>query len=115
MPVFSRTSARSAIPSPARAASHGRSVLRRVTARTVLPVAAAGGLAALSIAAPAASVVVPAASAATQVASAKVVPDVSGPVFKSRQFPAPQTIATVPGRPRDQLLHAGAVPGRATT
>jgi subtilase family serine protease len=93
MPVFSRTSARSAIPSPARAASHGRSALRRVTARTVLPVAAAGGLAALSIAVPAASVAVPAASAATQLTSARVVPDVSGPIFKSRQLPAPLTIA----------------------
>ena len=96
MPIFSRTSARSATPSTARAASHDRSALRRVTARIVLPVAAAGGLAALSIAVPAASVAVPAASAVTtvtQVASVHPIPDVGGPIFRSGQFPAPQTIA----------------------
>jgi subtilase family serine protease len=66
----------------------------RVTARTVIPVAAAGGLAALSIALPAASAAAPAVTAATHVASVRAVPDLGGPVLKSKQFPAPQTIAT---------------------
>jgi subtilase family serine protease len=93
MPVFSRASARSAVSSPGRAASRGRSALMRVTARIVLPVTAIGGLAALSIAVPAASVAVPAASAATHTASVSPIPDVGAPIFKSGQFPAPQTIA----------------------
>jgi subtilase family serine protease len=66
----------------------------RLTARTVIPVAAAGGLAALSIAAPAATETAPAVTAATHVASVRPVPDVGGPVLKSKQFPAPQTIET---------------------
>ena len=65
----------------------------RVTTRAVLPVAAVGGLAAFSIAAPAATVAVSAASAATHVASVRPVPDVGGPVLNTKQFPAPQTIA----------------------
>jgi subtilase family serine protease len=93
MPVFSRASARSAVSPPGRAASRGRSALMRVTARIVLPVTAIGGLAALSIAVPAASVAVPAASAATHTASVSPIPDVGAPIFKSAQFPAPQTIA----------------------
>jgi subtilase family serine protease len=64
-----------------------------VTARIVLPVTAIGGLAALSIAVPAASVAVPAASAATHAASVTPIPDVGGPIFKSEQFPAPVSIA----------------------
>jgi subtilase family serine protease len=93
MPVFSRASARSAVSSPGRAVSRGRSALMRVTARIVLPVTAIGGLAALSIAVPAASVAVPAASAATHAASVTPIPDVGGPIFKSEQFPAPVSIA----------------------
>ena len=77
--VFSRRSARSAA-SPGRTASRGRSALTRVTTRAVLPVAAAGGLAALSLAVPAVSAVAPAASAA-HVASARPVPAVGGPVL----------------------------------
>jgi subtilase family serine protease len=91
--VFSRSSAHSAASSPGRAVSHGRSALTRVTARTILPVAAVGGLAALSIAVPAASVAVPAASAATHVASVRPNPDVSRPVLKITQLPAPLTTA----------------------
>ena len=77
--VFPRRSARSAA-SPGRTASRGRSALTRVTTRAVLPVAAAGGLAALSLAVPAVSAVAPAASAA-HVASARPVPAVGGPVL----------------------------------
>jgi hypothetical protein len=69
----------------------------RVTARIVLPVTAIGGLAALSIAVPAASVAVPAASAATHTASVSPIPDVGAPIFKSAQFPAPQNHRGVPG------------------
>ena len=76
MPGFSRRSAQ------------GRSALRRVTARAVLPVAAAGGLAALSLAAPAASVAATAASAAVN-----VVPLAGHPILKTGQLPAPLTIA----------------------
>ncbi|MGB6580851.1 MAG: hypothetical protein WBF34_23370, partial [Streptosporangiaceae bacterium] len=60
-----------------------------MTARAVLPVAAVGGLAALSMAAPAATVAVSAASAATQVAAVRPVPDVGGPVRDAKQLPAP--------------------------
>ena len=83
--MFSRRSARSAASSPGRAVSRGRSVL----ARAALPVAAAGGLAVVSLAAPAATVAAPTASAAT----ATVRPDIGGPILKTGQFPAPQTIA----------------------
>jgi subtilase family serine protease len=89
--VFSRRSAHSAASSPGRAASRGRSALTRVAARAALPVAAAGGLAMMSIAAPAAAVAVPAASAAP--AAVHVVPDLGAPVMKAGQFPAPITIA----------------------
>jgi len=65
----------------------------RVTTRAILPVAAVGGLAALSIAAPAASEAAPAVTAATHVTHAHAVPDLGGPILKSKQFPAPQTIA----------------------
>jgi subtilase family serine protease len=91
--VFSRRSARSAASPPGRAVSRGRSGLNRVTARAVLPVAAVGGLAALSVAVPAATAAVPAASAATHVASVRPVPDVSGPILGSKQLPAPLTTA----------------------
>ena len=91
--MFSQRSARSAASSPGRAVSRGRSGLKRVTARAVLPVAAVGGLAALSVAVPAATVAVPAASAATHQASVRPIPDVTGPVLKTRQFPAPITTA----------------------
>jgi subtilase family serine protease len=87
--VFSRRSARSAASSPGRAASRGRSALTRVTARAALPVAAAGGLAVVSLVAPAATVAAPAAHAAT----VTVRPDLGGPILKTGQFPAPQTIA----------------------
>jgi subtilase family serine protease len=93
MAVFTRRQARRAASPPSSAASPGRSSFMRVTARTVLPVAAAGGLAALSIAAPAASVAAPAVTAAAHVAAARAVPDLGGPVLKTKQFPAPQTIA----------------------
>ena len=65
-----------------------------MTSRTVLPVAAVGGLAAMSMAVPAASVAVTAASTAAHVSSVHPIPDVVGPVLKTAQFPAPQTIAT---------------------
>jgi len=66
-----------------------------VTARAVFPVAAVGGLAALSMAAPAATVAVSAASAVSQVAAVSPVPDVGGPVRDAKQLPvpAPLTIA----------------------
>jgi subtilase family serine protease len=89
MTVFSPRSAHSAASPPGRAASRGRSALMRVTARIVLPVAAAGGLAALSIVVPAASVAAPA--AATHVGSVRPVPDVTGPILGTGQLPAPLT------------------------
>jgi len=92
--VVSRRSAPGAASPPGRAASRGRSSITRAASRIVLPVAAVGGLAALSLAVPAASVAaVPAAHAATHAASFRVVPDTRGPVLKTTQFPAPQTIA----------------------
>ena len=93
--MFYQRSARSAASPPDRAASRGRSALMRVTARAVLPVAAVGGLAAMSIAVPAATVAVPAASAATHEASVRPVPDMGGPVRDTKQLPvpAPLTIA----------------------
>ena len=86
-----RRPAHSAVSSARRAQSRRRSAFRRVSARAVLPLATVGGLAALSLAVPAAGV-----SAVTAVAhkpAAHAVPDVTGPVLKSAQFPAPQTIA----------------------
>ncbi len=93
--MFNRRSARRAASPPDRAASRGRCALMRVTARVVLPVAAVGGLAALSIAAPAATVAVSAASAASHVAAVRPVPDVGGPVRDTEKLPvpAPLTIA----------------------
>jgi subtilase family serine protease len=90
--VFSRRSADSAESSPGRAAPRGRSVFAKVTVRTALPVIAAGGLAAVSLAAPAATVAVKASAATT--ASVRAVPDVTGPALKAKQFPVPQSIAT---------------------
>jgi subtilase family serine protease len=87
--VFYQRSARSAASPPGRA-SRGRSALLRVTTRAVLPVAAVGGLAAFSIAAPAATVAAP---AATHVASVRPVPDIGRPVFHTGQLPAPITTA----------------------
>jgi len=92
--VFSRRPARRAASSPSRGASGSRRpALMRVTTRAMLPVAAVGGLAALSVVAPAASEAAPAVTAATHVAAAHPVPDLGGPALKSKQFPAPQTIA----------------------
>jgi subtilase family serine protease len=79
MTVFFRRLARSAA-SAGRAAPRGRSALRRVTARAVLPIAAAGGLAAWSLAVPAVSAVAPAASAA-HATSVRPVPAIGGPVL----------------------------------
>jgi subtilase family serine protease len=90
--VFHQRSARSAASPPGRAASRDRSAFMRVTARTVLPVAAVGGLAAMSIAAPAATLAAPAASAAAHVASVRPVPDVGRPVRDAKQLPAPSPL-----------------------
>ena len=79
MTVFSRRPARSAAFS-GRTASRGRSALTRVATRAVLPVAAAGGLAALSLAVPAVSAVAPAASAA-HLTSVRPTPAVGSPVL----------------------------------
>ena len=89
--MFSRRLARSAASYPGRAASRGRSALTRMTVRAALPVAAAGGLAMVSLVAPAATMAVPAASAAA--ATVRPVPDVTGPILKAGQFPAPLTTA----------------------
>jgi subtilase family serine protease len=91
--VFSRRHARRAASSPSRGASGGQPAFVRVTTRAILPVAAVGGLAALSIAAPAASEAAPAVTAVTHVTHAHAGPDLGGPILKSKQFPAPQTIA----------------------
>ena len=77
MTVFSRRTARRAAPEGP-AASRRRSKLGRVTARAVVPVAAVGGLAGLSLAAPA---VTAAAPAAAHLSSARVVPAIGHPVF----------------------------------
>jgi subtilase family serine protease len=77
--VFSRRPARSAA-FPGRTASRGRSALTRVATRAVLPVAAAGGLAALSLAVPAVGAVAPAASAA-HLTSVRPIPAVGSPVL----------------------------------
>ena len=92
--MFYQRSARSAVSPPDRAALRGRSALMRVAARAVLPVAAVGGLAAMSIAVPAATVAVSAASAATHVAAVRPVPDVGGPILDSEQLPAPAPLTT---------------------
>jgi subtilase family serine protease len=82
--VFSSRSAHRAASPPGRAASRGRSTLLR----TGLPVVAVGGLAALSMAVPAASV-----TAASTARVSYVHPDVVGPILKTSQFPAPVTTA----------------------
>jgi subtilase family serine protease len=91
--VFSRRPARRAASSPSREAPDSRPALVRVTTRALLPVAAVGGLAALSVVAPAASQAAPAVTAATHVAATRPVPNLGGPVFKSKQLPAPLTTA----------------------
>jgi subtilase family serine protease len=91
--VFSSRLARRAASPPGRAASGGRSTALRMTSRTVLPIAAVGGLAALSMAVPAASVAATTVAAAAHVSSVHPIPDVTGPMLKTVQFPAPQTIA----------------------
>ena len=91
MPVFSRKPALSAASPTGRARSHGRSAVMRVTARAVLPLAAVSGLAALSLALPAATVAAPAAGAAAHVASVRPIPDVGGPILGTKQLPAPLT------------------------
>ena len=86
MTVFSRRPARRAAPD-GRAASRGRSARARLTTRVVLPVAAAGGLAGLSLAVPA---VTAAAPAAAHVASARPVPAIGHPVLtKTLTAPIP--------------------------
>jgi subtilase family serine protease len=89
--VFSSRSAHRATSPPGRSASRGRSTILRMTSRTVLPVAAVGGLAALSVAVPASGGTV--ASPAAHVSSVHPIPDATGPMLKTAQFPAPQTIA----------------------
>ena len=89
--VHIRKPARSAVSSARRAPSRRGPAFRRVSARAVAPLAAVGGLAALSLAVPAAGV--SAVTAVAQRPAAHAVPDVTGPVLKSAQFPAPQTIA----------------------
>ena len=84
MTVFSRRTARRAAPEGP-AASRRRSKLGRVTARAVVPVAAVGGLAGLSLAAPA---VTAAAPAAAHQSSARVVPAIGHPILtKARVAP----------------------------
>jgi subtilase family serine protease len=75
--VFSRRPARRAAPEGL-VASRRRSALARVTARAVVPVAAVGGLAGLSLAAPA---VTAAAPAAAHPSSARAVPAIGHPVL----------------------------------
>jgi subtilase family serine protease len=75
--VFSRRTARRAAPE-GHTASHRRSALGRVTTRAVVPVAAVGGLAALSLATPA---VTAAAPATAHVTSARPVPAIGHPVL----------------------------------
>ncbi len=87
-----RKPARSAVSSACRASSRGRSAFRRVSARAVVPLAAVGGLAALSLATPAAAGV-SAVTAAAHKPSVRAIPDLGGPVLKTKQLPAPLTIA----------------------
>ena len=84
MTVFSRRPARRAA-AEGRGASRRRSALARVTARAVVPVAAVGGLAGLSLAAPA---VTTAAPAAAHLTSARAVPAIGHPILtKARVAP----------------------------
>jgi subtilase family serine protease len=86
--VFSRRTARRTAPE-GRAASRRPSALARVTARAVVPVAAVGGLAGLSLAAPA---VTAAAPATAHVTSARPVPAIGHPVLaKGLTAPMPTT------------------------
>ncbi len=91
--MFSRRLARRAASPPSREATNSRAAFVRVTTRALLPVAAVGGLAALSVVAPAASEAAPAVTAATHVAAARAVPDLGGPILKTKQVPAPLTTA----------------------
>ena len=84
-----RRPTRSAESSARRAPSRGRSAVTRFSARAVLPLAAASGLAALSLATPAAGV--SAVTAAAHKPSVRAVPDIGGPVLKTKQLPAPLT------------------------
>jgi subtilase family serine protease len=86
--VFSRRPSRRAAAG-GRAASRGGSALARLTTRAVVPVAAVGGLAGLSLAAPA---VTAAAPAAAHLTSVKVVPAIGHPVLgKALTAPIPTT------------------------
>ena len=88
--VFSRRTARRAAPD-GRAASRRPSALARVTARAVVPVAAVGGLAALSLAAPA---VTAAAPATAHVTSARPVPAIGHPVLSQGDSPRRSPLRT---------------------
>ncbi|MGP0027936.1 MAG: S8 family serine peptidase [Streptosporangiaceae bacterium] len=87
--MYIRRPARSAESPARRAPSRGRSAVTRFSARAVLPLAAAGGLAALSLATPAAGV--SSVTAAAHKPSVRAVPDIGGPVLKTKQLPAPLT------------------------
>jgi subtilase family serine protease len=78
--VLSRRTARRAAPE-GRAASRRPSALARVTARAVVPVAAVGGLAGLSLAAPAVTAAAPAITAGAHLTSARAVPAIAHPVL----------------------------------
>jgi subtilase family serine protease len=84
--VFSRRTARRAAPE-GHAASRRPSALARVTARAVVPVAAVGGLAGLSLAAPA---VTAAAPATAHVTAARPVPAIGHPVL-TKSLTAPMS------------------------
>ena len=71
----------------------------RVTARTVLPVAAVGGLAALSVAVPAARVEVPAASATTLAATIRIHPMVLSRFVSKTQPPTQAQCVAIYGIP----------------
>ncbi len=71
----------------------------RVTARTVLPVAAVGGLAALSVAVPAARVEVPAASATTLAATIRIHPMVLSRFVSKTQPPTQAQCVAMYGIP----------------
>ena len=86
-----RRPARSAVSSARREQSRGGSAVARFSARAVLPLAAAGGLAALSLATPAAGV--SAVTAAAHQPSVRAVPDLGNPALSTKQFPAPITTA----------------------
>jgi subtilase family serine protease len=77
--LFNRKPAPSAVSSPDCRSWRARPTFARVTARVVLPLAAAGGLAALPLAGSVASAA-PAASAAAQRGAEKVVPNLGSPI-----------------------------------